>query len=405
MKKILIALAVLVGLTSQASANFGTVRSDDSHASINGFNSWYWSPTANHAFFTTFKWNPDTGRFDIERSNLTRGERQRTLLNPITEGATIQYNAANDGFTRDAHLNRFLSGEYTLTSDGIWVHEFGHTLPTHVDAEAIWRIDNPEEYQIGIDYAELGHRDTSIAVNRYNNRIGYIQPRPWLGTVETSRFPYNITGGLAYHHERGWTGDGVEISITSDRRFKLEEYLNETAPGATISGLFDSSTSDVHLDTTGSGYNSLRNHTVHEGKINVVTVNASGINYDNEIVVGKDDGSTVFYGNKTNYLVADSRYADLRRTPEGHINSADWEAYRTYDDDDFAAAQVAATASIMKQKFPNVSSSQIKDIILETADGLGACLNVSRAASCVDRDYGHGKLNVDRALRPLGNLR
>ena len=401
MKKILIALAVLVGLTSQASAQFGHVRDNDSFASINGFNSWYWSPTANHAFFTTFKWNPDTGRFDIDRANLTRGERQRTLLNPITEGATIQYNAANDGFTRDAHLNRFLSGEYTLTSDGIWVHEFGHALPTHVDAEAIYREDNPEEYQIGIDYSVYGSGD-----NILNNKVTYIQTRPWLGTV--SPFTGDITGGFAYHHERGWTGNGVEISIQSDQRNRLAENLGELAPGATIS-TYGSATSDVHLDTTGFGLsgilNQLRNTTtINEGKVNVVTVNAHGINYDNEIIVGKADGTTVFHGNKTNYLVADSEWNTLRETY--NLNTGwTWETARAYNDDDFAASQVAATAAIMKQKFPNVSSSQIKDIILETADGLGACSGVSNSLSCVDYQYGHGKLNVDRALRPLGNLR
>lgn len=60
----------------------------------------------------------------------------------------------------------------------------------------------------------------------------------------------------------------------------------------------------------------------------------------------------------------------------------------------FAAPRVAGAAALVKQKFPNLTSAQLKQVILQTADDLGT--------PGVDAVYGHGKLNVLSALSPQG---
>ena len=58
----------------------------------------------------------------------------------------------------------------------------------------------------------------------------------------------------------------------------------------------------------------------------------------------------------------------------------------------FAAPRIAGAAAIVKQKFPSLTSAQIKQVILQTADDLGT--------PGVDSVYGHGKLNVLNTLSP-----
>ena len=62
----------------------------------------------------------------------------------------------------------------------------------------------------------------------------------------------------------------------------------------------------------------------------------------------------------------------------------------------FAAPRVSGAAALVIHKF-GTSAENTKKIILETADDLGA--------AGVDSVYGHGKLNVGRALAPVGTLR
>jgi len=62
----------------------------------------------------------------------------------------------------------------------------------------------------------------------------------------------------------------------------------------------------------------------------------------------------------------------------------------------FAAPRVAGAAALVKQKFPNLTSAQIKQVLLQTADDLGT--------PGVDSIYGHGKLNVLNTLSPQGTV-
>ena len=62
----------------------------------------------------------------------------------------------------------------------------------------------------------------------------------------------------------------------------------------------------------------------------------------------------------------------------------------------FSTPRVAGAAALVKQKFPSLTSAQIKQVLLQTADDLGA--------SGVDEIYGHGALNIMNALSPQGTV-
>lgn len=62
----------------------------------------------------------------------------------------------------------------------------------------------------------------------------------------------------------------------------------------------------------------------------------------------------------------------------------------------FAAPRVAGAAALVEHKFPNLSSAQIKQVLLQSADDLGA--------PGVDEVYGHGRLNILNALSPQGSV-
>lgn len=62
----------------------------------------------------------------------------------------------------------------------------------------------------------------------------------------------------------------------------------------------------------------------------------------------------------------------------------------------FAAPRVVGAAALVRHKFPNLDGPQLKQVLLQTADDLGA--------AGVDNIYGHGKLNVLNALSPIGRV-
>lgn len=60
----------------------------------------------------------------------------------------------------------------------------------------------------------------------------------------------------------------------------------------------------------------------------------------------------------------------------------------------FSAPIVAGAAALLRQAFPNLSAAQVVQLLLTTADDLGA--------TGVDSIYGYGMLNVGRAFQPVG---
>ena len=62
-----------------------------------------------------------------------------------------------------------------------------------------------------------------------------------------------------------------------------------------------------------------------------------------------------------------------------------------------AAPVISAAAAMVIQRFPKLDRKGVVDLLLETADDLGD--------PGVDAKYGHGRLNLSRALSPNSRLR
>ena len=86
---------------------------------------------------------------------------------------------------------------------------------------------------------------------------------------------------------------------------------------------------------------------------------------------------------KDNFVVDDSFYT---------INANNWIGGTSS-----ATPTVAGKAAIIKSKFPNLNGAGLANLIKTTADDLGA--------PGVDEIYGHGKVNLTRALSPVGTIR
>lgn len=61
-----------------------------------------------------------------------------------------------------------------------------------------------------------------------------------------------------------------------------------------------------------------------------------------------------------------------------------------------AAPIVSGAFALISEKFPHLTGSQVRAIIFQTADDLGE--------EGVDEEFGHGLLNVGRAMSPIGDL-
>ena len=62
----------------------------------------------------------------------------------------------------------------------------------------------------------------------------------------------------------------------------------------------------------------------------------------------------------------------------------------------FSTPRVSGAAALVRQKFPNLTGIQIKQVLLQTATDLGA--------SGPDNIYGYGKLNLENAMSPQGRV-
>lgn len=63
----------------------------------------------------------------------------------------------------------------------------------------------------------------------------------------------------------------------------------------------------------------------------------------------------------------------------------------------YAAPVVSGSIALLKEQFPELSSRELVQLVLITADDLGA--------QGVDAVYGHGRLNMNQAFAPVGDLR
>ncbi|GIX16380.1 MAG: hypothetical protein KatS3mg119_0566 [Rhodothalassiaceae bacterium] len=121
-------------------------------------------------------------------------------------------------------------------------------------------------------------------------------------------------------------------------------------------------------------------------------VAADGVVLGTAIVVGATDQNDVIadFSNRAGdlkdiFLVAPG--VDLRST---------WidDQLAIGDGTSFAAPHVSGAVALLFQLFPNLTARDVVDILLTTATDLGA--------PGVDEIYGHGLLNLERAVQPIG---
>ena len=62
----------------------------------------------------------------------------------------------------------------------------------------------------------------------------------------------------------------------------------------------------------------------------------------------------------------------------------------------FSSPRVSGAAALVRQKFPNLTGNQLKQVLLQTATDLGT--------SGPDNIYGYGKLNLENAMSPQGRV-
>lgn len=130
---------------------------------------------------------------------------------------------------------------------------------------------------------------------------------------------------------------------------------------------------------------------------------ALGKNADNTLIIGG------IYNNTNNLHISsskagvtkDSFVVDNVTVPfkwDGiKLSKYSTKEYHNSGGTSFSTALVAGKAAIIKSKFPHLNGKQLANVIKMTADDLGA--------PGVDEIYGHGRVNLTRALSPAGSLR
>ena len=136
---------------------------------------------------------------------------------------------------------------------------------------------------------------------------------------------------------------------------------------------------------------------VNLDKRNIISKSSNGCGIAKEFCLaapGTFVQSTFAQGEKYDRKDAASHAASKRKSGDADIESND--GYGTYSGTSMAAPVVSGVAAVVKSAAPNLTASQVVDILLRTATDLGA--------PGTDPVYGHGLVNLERALRPIGQV-
>lgn len=280
-------------------------------------------------------------------------------------------------------------------------------------------------------------------------------------TVSTMYSRIDLTG-LESAHSAGWTGKGKTITVMDGNSFSGNGYHGRyvsdiarfVAPGASrneyvLSDVLTDSSKNIttiasDIITTSSGYTpfsvaadgtlaSNLDDLVHdmESSSALVTVAAQHSNWTGTgsgdknyagnggftdcpvsgtmtvsncntwSIDGLDSSNVIYVGevDSSNNIPDWSNQAGSAHKNQFIVTSSDAitsSSDGSPDGNSFAAPRVAGAGALVRHKFPNLSGAQTATTILHTADDLGV--------AGVDAVYGHGKLNVGKALAPVGNL-
>ena len=280
------------------------------------------------------------------------------------------------------------------------------------------------------------------------------------GTLVSTMYSRIDIEGLSSVHSEGWTGEGKTISILDSDSYtnsghgrNVSDIARIVAPGATrneydlgnINSSENISTMSSDVITSSAGF--VPSQTSSDGALAaymdnlvssmessdaVITIAAQHSNWSgtrtngneseigrggftncsntNEMTVGTcnswavdglDSDNAIYVGeiDSNNNIPwwsnqAGSEYKNqFLATSSDEITSA---SDNNPDGNSYAAPRVAGAAALVRHKFPNLTGNQTATVILHTADDLGV--------SGVDEIYGHGELNIGKALSPVGNL-
>lgn len=249
--------------------------------------------------------------------------------------------------------------------------------------------------------------------------------------------------GLEEAHAEGWTGAGVVIAIAESagsHRDTVSGIAGLVAPNAhrivpyTGSGFKNASEANADVANLSIGVNHWRGEEIATDQIvhfinDIVSVTDAGdtvyvISAGNDGLSGliTDDGDGVLEYTDINQIDITAFAPLLNEEFEGKTiavgalkdgviadysnragHSAEWfivadgdNPYSTNPDDEgtsYAAPRVSGAAALVIHKFGTSAENTVR-IILETADEIGPAAI-----------YGHGRLNVGRALSPVGEVR
>ena len=219
------------------------------------------------------------------------------------------------------------------------------------------------------------------------------------------RNDYNGTFTISDRHGIAPEANVTKFDVLSNQSY-LSMYPNGTSVNLTNYDILNLSLGDAN--PTGGTNNfwkgSLSGTNITDSSTGTLIVKAAGNNNvnaqmdsvnnglvasdyaDSLLIVGatnKAGTARANYSNKagslTNYFVVDSGY--VTNTVQGTS---------------FAAPRVAGKAALIMHKFDNLGASDVATIIKETATDMGA--------AGIDNIYGYGKVNLTKAMSPVGNL-
>ena len=206
----------------------------------------------------------------------------------------------------------------------------------------------------------------------------------------------NNSWGSSRYDDGSCSGSPGLASLTEWRNgialYKSEQILLNVAQGLDKSGSYDRNMLFVF-----AAGNYGRNCAGGIANCNLYAATLNALRRDGDTEAGK---RAIFVGavadGNSNRLAPYSQSAGAMGND--YIVTHDDVLYRgDFEGTSFAAPRVAGAAALVRHKFPNLDGPALKQVLLQTADDLGA--------PGVDSIFGHGKLNVLNALSPIGRVR
>ena len=247
----------------------------------------------------------------------------------------------------------------------------------------------------------------------YNKKLDDYHEQGWIGTGSKIAVYDNHTGYYSYHGEQvgkiaqnyapGATiGDFTKAGTEVDSSFDLSEatiathsygYNKNTQPHV-IKAIWNAKTSKapnaIHVKSVNNICNCYSNYKVKEGT-KAHTFNPTVKAY----LKGKLDADFIFVG------AVDWR-RDIKSAHAGNVKNDFLVAYgaklgsKYSYGTSYAVPRVAGALALLEQKYPNLNNKQRKNLLLYTAKDLGA--------KGIDNVYGHGLLNINKAMSPFGYI-